>query len=1049
MVVSIVIGFFYPQPVHMFFLCRDWFLANLSFSAIEPFRLSKLLTIRCLRTVLLWSGVLSAGILSGGALSAQAPASLRFQSLTINEGLSQGFVAGICRDRQGFMWFATGDGLDKYDGYGFTVFHHEANDSLSLASDDLTCVYEDRQRRIWVGTRNDGLELFDQRSRRFQHFRRITNGLWSDNILGITGDQHGNLWVRTRLGIDRVNMNKETPLFTHIPLDSLFEKGKDRYGAPNLFIDSREHVYLISNTRIVEFIDDTLHHSYELEERYRLAQVDSGRVPSLLEDTITHALLLKSNAVILFPHHNFTDPRSLYSGTSTDLPWTVDGKGTIWLADSGAILRLSLTTGERQRVITADPMQRKAITSLTAFYGDSTGVLWLASGGYGLLMHDPELERFHQLTSGINTYQLLTDNAGRLVTNNFTRVDLSRQPVLQEQLVDEPTMQKKFPHIPPISFAKDDAGKFWIGIHGGLLKYDPDTRQITRLDLPFAEPAALPFPIYAGSNNVLWMGYGGYFVSYDIQSGKWSRSAWPDQNRQDSYEYDFLQTIHERDGLLWLGSVNGLFCWDIRQQRMVRVFRHSQQDGTSISNNFILSLCPDPKEPRHYLWIGTKGGLNRLDLTTGRSIHINRENGLVDNVIYGILPDDEDHLWFSTNRGLMALHIPTGSLHSFDVGDGLQGNEFNRYAYCRMKDGSLAFGGLNGITWFHPKEILQLDPPPIRITGIRLFNRPEAAPVGDTLSLQYRQNVLTLRYVAMDYRKHASLRYRYRMEGFDNDWIDAASDNEATYTNLDAGTYTFRVQASFANGRWGTRTASMTIVVHPPWWKTTWFYSFVAAIALGMLYAAHGYRIRQLSRAAELRDRIARDLHDEVGSSVSTIAIYSKIAWEQAGNPGFDHKPILQKVSDYATQIMESMNDIVWSINTRNDGFEHIASRMRDYASQLLEASGYTIHFDFDEGSSARKLDMEKRRHLYLFFKESLNNILKYSNGSQVWISFGLTKKQFRLVIRDDGRGFDPDTVRHGNGLSNMRHRAKTLHGDVSIASRPGHGTQLILIFPA
>jgi signal transduction histidine kinase/ligand-binding sensor domain-containing protein len=992
--------------------------------------------------VLLGSGVLPAGI-----LSAQAPVSLRFQSLTINEGLSQGFVAGICRDKQGFMWFATGDGLDKYDGYGFTVFHHEANDSLSLGSDDLTCVYEDEQGRMWVGTRNDGLELFDRKSHRFSHFRRGTSGLWSDNILGITGDRHGNLWVRTRMGVDRVAIKDETSVFTHILLDSLFEKGKDRYGAPDLLIDSREHIYLISNTRIVELIDDTLHHSYELEQRYRLTHVDSIRVPALLEDTVTHALLLKTDAVTIFPHHDFTAPRILYSTTRTDLPWMVDSKGTIWLADTGSILRLDLRTGERQRVVIADAMQRKAIAVPTAFYADTTGVLWLGSGGYGLLMHDPELERFHHLTSGINTYQLLMDNAGRLLTNNFTRIDLSRQPIQQEQLVDEPTMKKNFPRIPAISLAKDDAGKLWMGIHGGLLKYDPDTRQTTRFDLPFGQPAALPFPIYAGSRNVLWMGYEGYFLRYDIGSGSWLRIAWPD--RQGSYEYDFLQTMYEQDGLLWLGSVSGLYCWDIRQERMIHVYRHRQQDATSISNNFILSLCPDAGEPRRYLWIGTKGGLNRLDLTTGSCSQFTRENGLVDNVIYGILPDGQGNLWFSTNRGLMALYIPTGSLRNFDVGDGLQGNEFNRYAYCRMKDGSLAFGGLNGITWFDPKEIRQLDPPPVVITGIRLFNRPGTGPVGDTLSLQYRQNILTLRYVAMDYRKHASLRYRYRLEGFDKDWIDAASANEATYTNLDPGSYTFSVQASFANGPWGTRTASMTIVVHPPWWKTAWFYAFVAAIALAVLYAAHRYRIQQLSRAAELRDRIARDLHDEVGSSVSTIAIYSKIAYEQAGNPGFDNKPILQKVSDYATQIMESMNDIVWSINTRNDAFEQIVSRMRDHASQLLEAAGYTIHFDFDDGLSGRKLDMEKRRHLYLLFKESLNNILKYAGGSQVWITFGLTQKQFRLAIRDDGRGFEPDTVKRGNGLSNMRHRAKTLHGDLSLQSRPGYGTHLILVFPA
>ena len=993
--------------------------------------------------MLLWSGVLTAG-----ALYAQLPDPLRFRPLTINEGLSQGFVACIFRDHQGFMWLATGDGLNKYDGYGFTVFHHVDSDTFSLASDDLTAIYEDGQERMWIGTRHDGLELFDRKSNHFTHYREGTSGLWSDNILGITGDRKGQLWVRTRAGIDRVVTDGGMPVFTHIPLDSLFEKGKDRYGAPTLFIDSRGHIYLLSNTRIAEFIGDTLRHSFELEDRYRFPLVDSFSIPSLLEDTVTHSLLLKTNAVIAFPHHDFTAAGIIYPATRTDMAWAIDKTATLWLADTAGIVQIQLKTGVRRRIVPADPAQGKALSASTFFFADSTGVVWLGSGGYGLLMFDPEQERFRHLTPGVNTYQLLTDKAGGLLTNHFARIDLYHRPAEPEQLADEQTIRTKFARIPAISFARDETGKLWMGIHGGILRYDPVTRQTTRFDLPFEEPV-LPFPLYAGSHNTLWMGFGRYFVQYDIVTGHCSRAAYPDPTPRNTYDYDFLQAIYEQDGLLWLGSVHGLFCWDIGQQRMLNVYYHRQQDTRSISNDFILSFCPDSREPHRYLWIGTRGGLNRLDRTTGRFIRFTRESGLPDNVIYGILPDGDGNLWLSMNRGLSALHVATRTIRNFDVGDGLQGNEFNRFAACRMADGSLAFGGLNGITWFDPKEIRPLEAPPVVITGVRLFNKPDTGPVTDTQSLRYSQNVLTLRFAAMDYRKHGSLRYRCRLEGFDRDWIDEGANNEATYTNLDPGTYTFRVQASFTNGAWGSRTASMTIRVLPPWWKTAWFYACLAGLILALLYTAHRYRIRQLSRAAALRDRIARDLHDEVGSSVSTIAIYSKIAFEQAGNPDFDNTPILRKVTDYATEIMESMNDIVWSINTRNDSFGHIVSRMRDHASQLLEAGGYTLQLNFDDGLNNKKLDMEKRRNLYLIFKEALNNIVKYARGNNVWITLSLMQGQMQMTIRDDGKGFDPGTIKKGNGLSNMRHRSKSLRGQLSIKSSPGQGTIVIIVFPA
>ena len=191
------------------------------------------------------------------------------------------------------------------------------------------------------------------------------------------------------------------------------------------------------------------------------------------------------------------------------------------------------------------------------------------------------------------------------------------------------------------------------------------------------------------------------------------------------------------------------------------------------------------------------------------------------------------------------------------------------------------------------------------------------------------------------------------------------------------------------------------------------------------------------------------DLHDEVGSSISTIAIYSKIAHDHLGDTAFDKEPLLKKINDFATDIMTSMNDIVWSINTKNDAFEHIVSHMREHATQLLEAKGHDLHFSVDEKLLRFSLGMERRREFYLIYKEALNNIAKYAGARHVWISLLAGENKITLRIRDDGKGFDPEQVkRGGNGLANMRQRAAGLHGSIGISSAPGSGTEIVLTIP-
>lgn len=989
---------------------------------------------------------------------------LRFESLNINQGLSQGYISGIAQDKEGFMWFSTGDGLNKYDGYSFTIYHHDIQDTASIGSDDLTCVFQDSKDRIWIGTRNNGLDLFDKIKNEFIHFRNIgTGSIRSNTVLGIKEDKAGILWIRTNKGIDRLEItDHNTPArkkynFTSIQLDSISQKPTE--GAEAIFIDSRNRIFITTHKSILELLPYSSGSGYKLIERFHFYPGSETFIPELLEDTLNHCLLLNNTNIIKFPDYNFSYPQYLHRTPGGDIRWTIDHKNTLWVSDQNNITQLDLNSGEKRTVFPADPLQQKVLNAPTVYFTDKTGIVWLGSGGYGLLRFDSEVDRFHHILPGKNIYQIKEYAPGKIITNDFISIDLSKVPALVDTGFANKLRRHEMLSGKSIqSFGVDTAGNFWCGTTGAIINFNPVTKTIQTINIPFKDLVALPFPVYADRKENVWMGYKKFVVRYNIKSGQFFRYEYPIQ--QSSYDYDFLQCIFDDDGLIWIGTTNGLFCFDTEASEMKPPFFFRQSDSTSVSNNHILSFCQDQENPSRFLWVGTKGGgLNRLDKSTGTFKHFTTKDGLSNNVVYGIETDYAYNLWLSTNKGISVFNVKHGSFRKFDVNDGLQDNEFNRYASTRTTQGHLVYGGLNGINYFDPGSMAPLESPAVAITELRLFNRPvrtgvKGSPltkdigITETLELRHEQNVITFRFAAMDYRRHNNIRYRYMMEGFDEDWIYSGAINEATYTNLDAGEYNFRVQATFDETNWMSQTTELNISINAPWWKSWWFKILVIAGSIVLAYALYRYRIHQLIMLDSLRNRIARDLHDEVGSSISTIAIYSKIMHEQMENKTFNNEPLVKKITDHATEIMESMNDIIWNINTKNDAFENIINRMREQAVHLLEAKGYNLHFNFDESLYQMQLPMEKRRDFYLIYKEAINNIAKYADGQNVWIILSIQPSSVRLTIKDDGKGFDGNLIKKsGNGLTNMQQRAVMLSGKCTISSEPGKGTTVHLEF--
>jgi signal transduction histidine kinase len=421
-----------------------------------------------------------------------------------------------------------------------------------------------------------------------------------------------------------------------------------------------------------------------------------------------------------------------------------------------------------------------------------------------------------------------------------------------------------------------------------------------------------------------------------------------------------------------------------------------------------------------------------------------------------MLEDAQGSLWVSTNKGIARFIPRTGQFHTFDVRDGLVQNEFNAGACHQGRSGRFYFGGVSGLVVFRPGEVrTNTVPSPVVLTDFRKLNQTVALDSTITerrvIRLKPRDYLFILEFAALNFRRPDQNRYKYRLENNDPTWIDAGNRREAYYTNLDPGTYTLRVRATNNDGIVSQLAMPLTIVVEPPWYQTWWFRVLGSWGVFGVLFFAYRVRVRQLLAMERVRHGIARDLHDDMGSTLSSISILSQLArdHQQHQRPEQANR-LLEQIGDSSRRMLDAMDDIVWAINPAHDSLDDVTARMRRFASEILESRGIDFTFRVAPSVQGLRLDMQARREFFLLFKEAVNNLAKYAQAGQAAITLSYQRHQLILTVKDDGVGFDPKAPAQGggNGMANMQARAAALKGKLSIQTAPGQGTRLELSLP-
>ena len=999
-------------------------------------------------------------------LHAQRVSPVNVEMITVEDGLSQSVVYDIAQDKKGFIWIATFNGLDRYDGNEFVHFRHQNDDVFSISSNHITCIFEDLQQRLWIGTNEDGLNYFDKKYRRFYHF------LPKQHISNIVEDAAGNFYVCDEKSITHIafqtpviNANDTLPFSIHTVTtptpDYIF--CNDKKGC-RIISDSHKNVYAATQTGLYSLAFNNALQQIRFTKLYGYPFINLP--PNFLEDEHTGKYYLIGKSEVLESNNSrFTNPVKVRAGIPYYQNTFIDDSSRLWYTGNECTFTFSLITRHEKLFASQRQHPEHEFGHFTPRLQDGNGTLWMTTASTGIVKYSDDENRFHTLLSGTYIGQLKVVNDTEFTAYDKYLVRLSNKGATVKKMDrSQPVFYQNQGH------ARDSCGRYWYVKDTNLIGYNPDSRTNVSYPIPWRgyHPVIAKTPSadkklakdtmysavagnepFLDSDDYLWIDCVYGVVYYDIKKNEFH---FINQGSSINRMYE------DADGIIWMNGDSGIVTCNKKTGITKSYHRIQNKNHTSAAGEQITSFCDDPVYPHQTIWFSTQNGLYRMNKSTGLYQHFTEKNGLPNNLIYAVLADNSSHIWLSTNKGITCVNTIDFSLRNFGVADGLQGSEFNSAAAIKMKDGTLVFGGTNGLNYFNPKNIKPLTPPKATITGLRLYEQPVAynnpqSPLTEDiayakrLNLSYNDNVITFEFAGIDYRKKNGLQYRCRLMPFEKDWRYTGADHEATYTNLDPGDYTFVAEASNTNGIWGKESQALHVHVLPLWWQTWWCKIVVALAALVLLYLIYKYRLHKALEVHRVRNRIASDLHDEIGSTLSAISLFSEMAHEQS-KTAVASPQLLKKINETSQKVSHTMRDIVWSISTKNDSFNEMITHMHEHAIGLTEVKGYELHFTGDEKLCNISLSMQKRQNIYLIYKEALNNAIKYAEGSNIWISLRKEKTTVLLIIKDDGIGFDCSKKNGGNGLQNMKNRAASMHGNVLIDSGIGCGCKIMVHVP-
>jgi two-component sensor histidine kinase len=1040
---------------------------------------------------------------------------LDIEVLGIDQGLSQGMINAMVEDQNGYLWIGTKDGLNRYDGTGIKVFRNDPNNPHSIAENYITSLCVDSKNRLWVGTQHHGVDLYERETGKFIHFRKgagAINSLRSDMPMRIFLNAEKNvcIWPSDLNLMDVIIESKQN--LPNSGKNFTIEHFEDLYPILNEKDNdwTRDKSELIGHAVLQRIFDSEgtfWYNKFDTIFAYTSKAILGKEEPYIFPFEMSDVVLKTNTSKVLFLSADQKDV-FLNDGKRTILKYNrierrfdpfvllpegfsfsgqifIDRHGIIWAEQVIHAKMLKIDPRKREMSI----LEFKNVSDhniASSMMRDDNDNIWIPTGGSGVYKISSRREIFKHIN--------FKKSHSKYIWNLRTEVPGNKHHYHNEKITSRwvdhaeanlPKIISERTNSLPQNVAVDNKDNYWFTCRSQpdhyqncfdyLVKYEISTNKHSIVYKEMQSDLANHFAtsIFFDQNGDVWYCNSEeyehpFLCKFTVETGDIQAFKFPIQTGPLHYRYISDWWV-ENDNSFWLATIQGVFHFQPENESWEH-FEYNEKNEHSLSTNLTLSIYPDPEKPEKFIWIGTEGGgLNKLDRKSGQFTRYTTKDGLPNNVIYGILSDQKNNLWLSTNYGLCLFNPKTLEVRNFTAADGLNGNEFNRHEYSKADDGTLYFGGMEGATYFNPMDLYTTKKPSkVHFTAIKLLNKHvDYNPTSNTdfilpapieyckeLRFNYDMRMISLSFTLLDFTVPSQNCYKYMLEGFDKDWIESGNANEATYTNLNPGTYNFKVMGRNSSYVWSAEPATMKIIILPPWWATWWFRTIAIIIFGSLLYGLYRYRMAHLIGLERMRNRIAQDLHDEIGSTLSSISLYSAVMQKSTDNLPPKANDILGKIINSTSEIMEKMNDMVWTIKSDNDDFEQVVNRMRAFAVNMTDAKGINLHFEVGQKTESLKLDMDKRKNIYLILKEAVNNAVKYSRCNNLHVS--LTKNGYHLIleIRDDGIGFDlsgnsdSTDLLGGNGIGSMKYRAKMLKADFEISSVLNVGTSIVIAIP-